>query len=259
MLRMEEYYKVLHFLEYDGIDRIYPCEKYFLDEDGNYTSYTGSLLWETNRETFSGINYVSVLLESDKSFSTSELQFELSEYLQGYSPLLILNPDKEEVIEPNTPTKVVFKLIKSLKMVDESRNLTGVRSCQLKAPDDLNLIIHEIAFRNDNAQYTLEELERFIENGKYYIASRLHIEEEDLPFELKDHVYTAAAGYAWLSVWEFEARVMNDEQKNAKSYGKWLFAEVDSAIDNYKEMMGIADDDELFVMDELVGYTVFRW
>ena len=107
--------------------------------------------------------------------------------------------------------------------------------------------------------YTLEQLDRFIENGRYYIASRLHITEAELPFELKDHVYTAAAGYAWLSVWEFEARIMNDEQKNAKSYGKWLFAEVDQAIADYKEMKGIADDDELFVMDDLVTYTWSKW
>lgn len=259
MLRMEEYYKVLHFLEFDGVDRIYPCEKYFLDDKGNNVPYTGELLWETNRETFSGIDYVTVLLESDKSFSTSDLRFELSEYLQGYSPVLVLNVEDPVTIPENTPTKVVFKLKKSQQMVDSSRNLTGIRSCHLVAPEENNYIIHEIAFRNDNTMYTLEQLDRFIENGRYYIASRLHITEAELPFELKDHVYTAAAGYAWLSVWEFEARIMNDEQKNAKSYGKFLFAEVDQGIADYKEMKGIADDDELFVMDDLVTYTWSKW
>lgn len=259
MLRMEEYYKVLHFLEFDGVDRIYPCEDYFIDVEGNPVPYSGDLLWETNRETFSGIDYVSVLLESDTSFSTSELQFELSEYLKGYSPVLVLDAEDSVTIQPNTPTKVVFKLKQSLQMVDESRNLTGIRSCQLKAPSNVNLTIYEIAFRNDNVLYTLEQLERFIENGKYYIASRLYIEEEELPIELRDHIYTAAAGYAWLSVWEFEARIMNDEQKNAKSYGKWLFAEVDDAIANYKDANNIPDADEMFVMDELVDYTWQKW
>lgn len=259
MLRMEEYYKVLHFLEFDGVDRIYPCESYFLNDEGKPISYTGDLLWKTNRETFSGIDYVTVLLESNNSFSTSDLRFELSEYLQGYSPVLVLDAEDDVIIPENTPTKVVFKLKKSQQMVDSSRNLTGIRSCQLIAPDENDYVIHEICFRNDNTMYTLEQLDRFIENGKYYIASRLHITEAELPFELKDHVYTAAAGYAWLSVWEFEARIMNDEQKNAKSYGKWLFAEVDQAIADYKEMKGIADDDELFVRDELVTYTESKW
>ena len=258
MLRMEEYYKVLHFLEFDGVDRIYPCEKYFLDEEGHNIPYKRGLLWETNRETFSGIDYISVLLESDTSISTADLKFELSEYLKGYSPCLVLDAEEGD-IPADTPTKVIFRLKDSLQMVDSSRNLTGIRSCQLKAPSDVKFTIYDISFHNDNVLYTLEQLERFVENGKYYIASRLYIDEEELPIELRDHVYTAAAGYAWLSVWEFEARIMNDEQKNAKSYGKWLFAEVDDAIANYKDMMGISDPNEMFVKTDLVDYTWFGW
>ena len=82
---------------------------------------------------------------------------------------------------------------------------------------------------------------------------------DDVPVELQDHVYTASAGYAWMSVWEYEARVMNDEQKNAKSYGKWLFAEVDEAIDSYKKANGIADDEVLFIDGNLATYTLLRW
>ena len=82
---------------------------------------------------------------------------------------------------------------------------------------------------------------------------------EEVPVELEDHIYTASAGYAWMSVWEYEARVMNDEQKNAKSYGKWLFAVVDDAIDLYKKSHGIADDEDLFVMNELITHRFLRW
>ena len=52
---------------------------------------------------------------------------------------------------------------------------------------------------------------------------------------------------------------MNDEQKNAKSYGKWLFAVVDQAIDSYKVAHGIADDEVLFVKHKLVKTKPFRW
>ena len=103
----------------------------------------------------------------------------------------------------------------------------------------------------------LEELDAFHENGKYYITSRLHM--KDVPDELQDHVYTATAGYSWMSVWEFDARIMNDDQKNAMSYGKWLFATVDSAIEAYKVANGISDDDELFVEDKLVHSVPLRW
>lgn len=81
----------------------------------------------------------------------------------------------------------------------------------------------------------------------------------EVPPELEDHVYTASAGYGWMSVWEYEARVMNDEQKNAKSYGKWLFAVVDDAIDLYKKANGIADDELLFVVPDLVTHRGVNW
>jgi hypothetical protein len=62
-----------------------------------------------------------------------------------------------------------------------------------------------------------------------------------------------------MSVWEYEARVMNDEQKNAKSYGKWLFAVVDDAIDSYKKAHGIADDEIIFIDTDLVTHRKVRW
>ena len=103
----------------------------------------------------------------------------------------------------------------------------------------------------------MEQLDAFYENGKYYVLSRLHMEE--VPPELSDHVYTATAGYGWMAVWEYEARVMNDDTKNAMSYGKWLFATVDKAIEDYKFANGIADEEELFVHNELVTFRPLRW
>ena len=70
-LKMNEYYRIIHFLKDSTVDRLYPCEDYFYttDEEGNTTptSYTGdSFLFETNRQTFVGIDYVEVLLESSE-------------------------------------------------------------------------------------------------------------------------------------------------------------------------------------------------
>ena len=81
----------------------------------------------------------------------------------------------------------------------------------------------------------------------------------EVPEELQDHVYTATAGYCWMSVWEYEARVMNDDTKNAMSYGKWLFATVDKGIEDYKFANGIADEEEMFVQTDLVTHRRLRW
>lgn len=262
MLKTKEYYKILHFLKVESVDRIYPVEEYFYqvdEETGDETPiiYEGdSFLFETNRQQFSGLDYVEVLLECNHECSSTELTLNISEYLQGYDPRYILDAEPK-TIPANTPTQVIFKIRKSQTMSETSRNMTNVKSLELVTPNNRDFKIHEICFRDNNAPFTLEQLDAFYENGKYYVLSRLHM--KDVPEELADHVYTASAGYAWMSVWEYEARVMNDEQKNAKSYGKWLFAVVDDAIDSYKVANGIADDEEMFVLTDLVTHRKIRW
>lgn len=264
MRKMEEYYKVLHFLKYDDVDRLYPCEEYFIDydTDGNEINVPyndDNLIFQPNKDTFSGVDYIEVLLESSEKFNYGELKFSFSEFVKGYAPVMELDCVNEGAVQPNTVVKAVFHINPiDNSMSIPSRNLTGVRSLVLTTPNDSLFTIHDIIFRKDNATYTLELLDRFIENGKYYITSRLHTDYKTLPEELEDHVYTAAAGYAWSSVWEYEARIMNDEQKNAKSYGKWLFAEVDDAIANWKETMQI-DEDVVYVQDTLTSSLPLRW
>ena len=263
MLKTKEYYKILHFLKVESVDRIYPVEEYFYTIDRESAEeipviYEGdSFLFETNRQQFSGLDYVEVLLESSVSYPVADIKLNISEYVQGYDPVMILDAEPQDDLEVDKPTKLVFKIRKSQVMSEASRNLTNIKSIELVTPNNADFKIHEICFRDNNAPFTLEQLDAFYENGKYYVLSRLHM--ESVPTELEDHVYTASAGYAWMSVWEYEARVMNDEQKNAKSYGKWLFAVVDDAIDSYKVAHGIADDDLLFVDTDLVTSTYLRW
>lgn len=263
MLKTKEYYKILHFLKVESVDRIYPVEEYFYEIDEETGEevpviYEGdSFLFETNRQQFSGLDYVEVLLESSSVFDATDLKLNISEYREGYDPVMILEGEPHEGIVEDTPVKIVFKIRKSQTMSEASRNLTNIKSIELVTPNNSDFKIHEICFRDNNAPFTLEQLDAFYEDGKYYVLSRLHMEE--VPVELEDHIYTASAGYGWMSVWEYEARVMNDEQKNAKSYGKWLFAVVDDAIDLYKKSHGIADDEDLFVMNDLITHRFLRW
>ena len=263
MLKTKEYYKILHFLKVESVDRIYPVEEYFykIDEETGEevpVIYEGdSFLFETNRQQFSGLDYVEVLLESSTIFSPDDLKLNISEYREGYDPVMILDAEPHDNINIDTPVRIVFKIRKSQTMSEASRNLTNIKSIELITPNNSDFKIHEICFRDNNAPFTLEQLDAFYEDGKYYVLSRLHM--ETVPPELEDHIYTASAGYGWMSVWEYEARVMNDEQKNAKSYGKWLFAVVDDAIDLYKKSHGIADDEDLFIVNELVTFRPLRW
>ena len=262
MLKTKEYYKILHFLKVESVDRIYPVEEYFYEIDAETGEevpvvYEGdSFLFKTNRQQFSGLDYVEVLLESSVSDNGENLELNVSEYEQGYDPVMILTGEKK-TIAPDTPTRVVFEIRKSQTMSEASRNLTNIKAIELVTSDNSNFKIHEICFRDNNAPFTLEQLDAFYEDGKYYVLSRLHMSE--VPEELADHVYTASAGYGWMSVWEYEARTMKDTQKNAKNYGQWLFATVDDAIDLYKKANGIADDEEMFVMNDLLTHRWLKW
>ena len=262
-LKAKEYYKILHFLKVETMDRFYPVEEYFykIDEETGEevpVVYEGdSFLFQTNRETFSGFDYVEVLLESSVAHQIEDIHLNISEYPQGFDPIVTLDAEEAGELPVDTPKKIVFVIRKSQTMSEASRNLTNIKSIELITPSNTDFKIHDICFRDDNAMFTLEQLDEFYENGKYYIRSRLHM--DDVPDELKDHIYTASAGYAWLSVWEYEARVMQDTQKNALNYGKWLFAQVNEAIDLYKKANGIADDEEMFVMYELTTSKKIRW
>lgn len=262
MLKAKEYYKILHFLKQETVDRFYPVEEYFyeVDDEGveSRIVFEGdSFLFATNHESFVGIDYVEVLLESSVSYNTSELHLNLSEYAKGYDPLVVLDADGDVDLVPNQPKKVVFRVVKSQTMSDASRNFTNIKSIELVTPDNTVFKVHDVCFRNNNALFTLEQLDSFYEDGKYYVLSRLHMDA--VPLELADHVYTASAGYGWMANWEYEARVMNDEQKDALSYGKWLFAIVDKAIDLYKSAHGIADDEEMFVKDDIATSRFLHW
>ena len=262
MLTAKEYYQILLFLDTETVDRYYPVEEYFysLDEEGNRVSIVyedDSFLFKTNRETFVGFDYVEVLLETSNVYNSTDLTLCLSEYSQGYDPLISIIADDRGELPVNTPVRVIFKIEKSKKFSETSRNFTNIKSIELITPCNSDFKIHDICFRDNNAILTLEQLDNFYEKGRYYIYSRLHM--SDVPEELVDHIYTASAGYAWMSIWEYESRVMNDEQKNAKSYGKWLFAVVDDAINQYKISHGIADDDEKFVKDDIVTVAPLRY
>lgn len=263
MLKAKEYYKILHFLKVETMDRFYPVEEYFYTVDVETgveipVIYEGdSFLFTTNRETFSGFDYAEVLLETSVAYPSSELKLNLSQYVQGYDPVEVLDAEDIGELPVDTPKKIVFKIRKSQTMSESSRNLTNIKSIELITPNNSDFKIHDICFRDNNAMFSLEQLDEFYENGKYYVLSRLHMSE--VPLELEDHVYTASAGYAWMSVWEYEARVMNSSENNAISYGKWLFAKVDEAIEFYKKANGIADDEERFVITDLVTSRRVMW
>lgn len=250
---MKEYYSILHYLKEATVDAQYPCQSYF--KDGVYDK--PELLFETNHKSFDGIESVEVLLKADADFNSSDLTFSFSEYVDGYVPILTLTAD-DELCEAGLEHKIVFELTKKQQMATIDRILTNIKSVGLHHElENINFEIYDIVFKTESPKYTLEELEECLKDGVYYVASTLQMKEEDIPEELIKFKYTAAAGYAWMGAWEFDARIMNDEQKNAMSYGKWLFSRVDNAIDNYKKANDLVD--ESVIADNIIGHSILKW
>ena len=128
MLRTKEYYKILHFLKVESVDRIYPVEEYFYEVDEETGEevpviYEGnSFLFKTNRQQFSGLDYVEVLLESSVASDGENLALNISEYEQGYDPRIILTGEKK-TIPVDTPTQVIFKIKKETRFTPNRRRV----------------------------------------------------------------------------------------------------------------------------------------
>ena len=148
MLKTREYYKILHFLKVESVDRIYPVEEYFykIDEETGEevpVIYEGdSFLFETNRQQFSGLDYVEILLQSSEPFNTDDITLNISEYKEGYDPVMILDGEPHDNIIEDTPVKIVFKIRKSQTMSESSRNLTNIKSIELVTPNNSDFKIY---------------------------------------------------------------------------------------------------------------------
>ena len=168
MLKTKEYYKILHFLKVESVDRIYPVEEYFYNEDDEPIVFVGnSFLFKTNRQQFSGLDYVEVLLESSVQDDGENLQLNISEYEQGYDPVMVLTGNKK-TIPVNTPTRIVFEIRKSQTMSEASRNLTNIKSIELVTSDNSN-------FKRKPDSYSIDYLTDkygLDRNDTYYVGDR---------------------------------------------------------------------------------------
>lgn len=266
---MEEYYKVTKYLDYAKIDRHSPCQDYFVewtvDEDTGEVIETkkqfvgNDLLFKTNRESYKGISSVEILIEADTPFSSTDLSFEFSEYDEGYVPVLTLKAKDDVNIPADTISKVIFNLDDSRRMVETSHFLTAIQTVRIA--HELPLVtftVLDIIFKTQEKLYTLEEIEDEIIEGEKYVISKLQLKQiTKVPESIDYLTYKSAAAWTWLGLWEFEGRKMNDEQKNAKSYGVRLLAEVDEAIERYKEANDLNNDED--VKSDIATNTVLEW
>ena len=269
MLKMEEFYKVLKYLDYAKVDRHLPCQDYFYEwivdeETGEVTEnkkeFIGNdLLFETNRESYKGINSVEILIKADTPFISTDLTFEFSEYIEGYVPVLTLPATKEINVPSDEITKIVFELEEIRTMREPSYFLTALQTVRINHNlPDVEFTVMDIVFKTAEKLYSLEDIADEILEGEKYVISKLQLKNIiKVPESIDYLTYKSAAAWTWLGLWEFEGRKMNDEQKNAKSYGVRLLTEVDEAIERYKDANDLNKEDD--VKQEIATNTILEW
>ncbi|WP_409200638.1 hypothetical protein [Methanobrevibacter sp. DSM 116169] len=263
MLEMKEYYQILMYLDVYRVDRHYPCQDYFreLSDDEINPDYliSDDLLFKTNYRDYKGINSVEVVLSADAPFSSNDLQFCFSEYLEGYVPVMVLDAYNDDSFNADTIVKVVFKVAdKDYQMADSTRVLTNIQTVQLKH-DIQNIVfdVKDIIFKTHEPKHSLEALEENIEKGIDHVLRKLQSNIKKVPEELSHLPYKSGAGYRWLQIWDLEGYKHNDDQKNAKSYGVRLLTEVDEAIQLYKETNDL--DTENDVKMNMIDSSTMTW
>ena len=63
-----------------------------------------------------------MLLQSSSVFDVKDIKLNISEYKEGYDPVMILDAEPHDGIEVDKPVKLVFKIRKSQTMSEASRN-----------------------------------------------------------------------------------------------------------------------------------------
>lgn len=241
MLNMEQVYTIMHYLNDSHVDRIYPVNVAQLN------SFQGdSKIMELNNNSFVGINEVQLLVRILKS--EDDLSEDESVDLNVSCAFCIDDEGNVPIYEfeslPITfhydkPSLVSFKIDWNAQMLRESHLLTGVKTLKFGFDQSVHrCFVHSVIFRSSDYRYTLEDLEQAYFDGENYVRDKLNDSKiargiMDIPEELERYVYMCAGAYAWLIVWEIEAKPMKEPKSESNNYADRLFGAVDKAIQAY--------------------------
>ena len=231
---MDNYYEILHYLHNSKVDRHYP---YDFSED--YVVENSSAVFPTAFDDYKGIDSVEAYLvfESD-DIDVASISFGFSPLESGEASLLTLNAIPTTIIA-DTPTTIRFGVDTNARVADLSKLLTGVKSVKLDFADITGVKIIDIVLRTRDYTYTLKDLDKSYIDGENHVLRRLNqlqgerTQTTEIPESLKQYVFMAAGAYAWLSVWEYEAKPMKEPKSESNNYADRLFGQVDSALQNY--------------------------
>jgi hypothetical protein len=267
MLEMETYYEIMHYLKGAKFDRQYPVilESGAFDDEGN-----DLLLWSGEKfvfdlchDAFKGIDFVQVLVKSsvDVDNITPKIGFCIDD--EGDLPILEASAPDQSLVKDKT-TLLEFKIDENYTMADISNNLTGISKFSLNfGVNVVDLKILSIIFRSYDYTHTLSDLDKSYADGERYVIDKLNSSDyfnhyEDYPEQLEKYVLMCAGAYAWLTVWEYEAKPMKEQKAESNNYADRLFGKIDAGIKAYLDSIYNNPEDN-YLNPKIIGHTKMSW
>ena len=257
MVQMDKYYEIMHYLPTSRVDRQYPYD--FDKED----RLDGSNVYPTFYQNYNGIDIVEMYVDLPVGVDVTKITLTFSPLYDGNANLLTLNA-LETTVEEDTVTILRFKVDNNAKMVDKSKQLTGIKALKVDFGEIPNPHIHEIIFKSKDYTYTLEDLDMAYEDGLNYVLRALNDRQNEIaeikkvPNTLEKYVYMSAGAYAWLTRWEYESKPMKEPKSESNNYADRLLGQVDSAIRRYLSNIENNRDEEYIDMNFLTA-TNLTW
>lgn len=253
MLSMDEYYKVLHYLPRFKVDRQYPTTT----PPPVYTG-TAPFFTATNHRDYTLIDHVEMKITTGGIVDPSLVTLGFCESANDTLPILTLPAVETEKTAPGRTGFLTF-MVNNKNLSQNSRKLSNIARLSIDPGQSVvDFQVKEVVFKTTGFVCTLEDLERCIKDGEDYILRELGNPLE-MPVELVQYKYHAAAAYAWLIKWEHEARVMDTGQKESKNYADRLFGLVDKVIAQYQASTEPEPEEGDEINDSLIGCTNLNW
>lgn len=286
MIKMNDTYKILNWLQDVTIDRTYPLE-FSVDEieqiqpQNKVTStvipnesiheqsvicnglgITEKLIIPTLQKEYSSSDLLELKIKTTTPIDLTKVQLFFSDTPNGASIVF----STESSVESSTNglfSTLIFDLTNPNTNHSEVKNrkLVNIKSIGFKFNQSINeLTILDCLIRNMNYTYSLEKIQDTLKDAEDRLLNKTqHDTLTTLPLHIQNLKYKIAAAFLWIKKWEYEGKVMDDGGKESRNYATRLLKEVDDAILLFLNPPDYTKDDKEYINMSLVGSTKLEY
>jgi len=242
--------------DYPPVEHVTPVDKVTYSSD-NSTVHDVSLmfqdlesnekvLFDISNQSYSRSQEVSFVIQSDTEIDISKIVLGFSQSDTGIPLDMELSPINGGTIEPHTIKRISFEMTKTSKLDVRNRELNNVSSIIIQLNQEINRIwISDVVLNNKKFDFTLEDIDKQLNEAKNYIRKRLNVIAKEIPESLEYLLPKIAAFFIHRIRWQSEGEYQNDRNANRYNYAQELKSEVDFDIEQYNHDNTDVDENEI--------------